>query len=140
MVRPEFGGSICTGVQRQYVAVGVCIVETSHERCQTGLVVVRISAFPQTECACLKIIIPEFVGAEIAYCCIISRVGFFLKFVKCQHVKEMFFPVFLIGQHHVAQQGFSLFGSFVSLAVRPDGGGEVLRIFHDIIGIGAEEV
>ena len=52
----------------------------------------------------------------------------------------MFFPVFLIGQHHVAQQGLSLFGSFVSLTVRPDGGGEVLRIFHDIIGIGAEEV
>ena len=140
MVRSEFGGSICTGVQRQYVAVGVCIVETSHERCQTGLVVVRISAFPQAECTCLKIIIPEFVGAEIAYCCIISRVGFFLKFGKCQHVKEMFFPVFLIGQHHVAQQGLSLFGSFVSLTVRPDGGGEVLRIFHDIIGIGAEEV
>ena len=62
---------------------------------------VRISAFPQTECACLKIIIPEFVGAEIASCCIISRVGFFLKFGECQHVKEMFFPVFLIGQHHV---------------------------------------
>lgn len=77
VVRPEFGGSICTGVQRQYVAVGVCIVETSHEGCQTGLVVVRISAFPQAECTCLKIIIPEFVGAEIAYCCIISRVGFF---------------------------------------------------------------
>ena len=43
-------------------------------------------------------------------------------------------------RHHVAQQGFSLFGSFVNLAVRPDGGGEVLRIFHDIIGIGTEEV
>ena len=103
MVGSEFGGSICTGVQRQYVAVGVCIIEASHERCQARLLVVGISAFPQTERSCLKVIIPELIGAEIADCGIIACVSLFLKFGKCQYVKEMLFPVFLIGQHHVSQ-------------------------------------
>ena len=30
-------------------------------------------------------------------------ISLFLKFGKCEYVKEMLFPVFLIGQHHVSQ-------------------------------------
>ena len=51
----------------------------------------------------------------------------------------MLFPAFFISQHHISEEGLHFLCSFISLPVRPNRGGEILRIFNYIIGIGTEQ-
>ena len=139
MIGSEFGRGIGTGGHCQTVAVGIGVVEASHEGGQMRLLVVRVGSFPRTESAGLQVVVAEFICIEVGDCGIESGVCLLLEFRQCQRVEVMLLPAFLVGQHHVTQEGFHLFRAFVCLSVRPDGGGQVLGIFDYVIGISTEE-
>ena len=59
MIVAEFGRGVRTGIHRQHIAVGIGVVGASHERKQTGTLVIRVRPFPRAQCARLQIIKAE---------------------------------------------------------------------------------